>query len=218
MDEQHGKHGTESDETGMTTIRTFIQDNLRVITSIFIVAVIAIGIYSYSDRSVPNDGTGSVGETTSSETEKIAGEEDGTEEAAIDDGTEEDRATEREETATHEPSEDEETVSVSDETSRETGTSFVETAERGDGLTHLARKATTHYLEKNADSSLTAEHRVYIEDYLRKHAGHEGRIHVGTSVEFSKDLIGEAVDASKRLDERQLENLKRYSARVSEFG
>lgn len=206
---------TTPEAGGAKKLQTFIQENLRVITSVFIVAVIAIGIYSYSDRSVPSDEADITGEVTSSETEKIVEEEDmaemATEEEMAETGAEAtDSHHDEHGHATHEHA-------TPAETSHETESAFVETAERGDGLTHLARRATTHYLEKNADSSLTAEHRIYIEDYLRKKVGHEGGTHVGTSVAFSKDLIREAVDASKQLNERQLENLKQYSARVSAF-
>jgi hypothetical protein len=103
------------------------------------------------------------------------------------------------------------------ETSRETEGAFVETAIAGDGLTHLARKAATHYLEKNVDSSITAEHRIYIEDYLRKNVGHKGGVKIGSSVEFSKELVRDAIAQSKTLNERQLKNLEKYSSRVSEF-
>ena len=208
---------------GSSKLRTFIQENLRVITSVFIVAVIAIGIYSYSDRSVPSEDVSVAGEVTSSETEKIA-EEDGTEseEEMTERETADDHEAEAVRTADthHDKHAHEQNAHEHDtpaESSRETESAFVESAERGDGLTHLARRATTHYLEKNTDSSLTPEHRVYIEDYLRKKIEHEGDIRVGTSVAFSKDLIREAIDASKRLDDRQLENLKRYSNRVSAF-
>lgn len=205
MEEQHD---TTSETEGATKLRTFIQENLRVITSVFIVAVIAIGIYSYSDRSVPTDETSIEGIVTSSETEKIA-EEDGmeTEEGMTEETSDKDMEADEEMHVDEMPA----------ETSQETETAFVETAESGDGLTHLARRAATHYLEKNTDSSITAEHRIYIEDYLRKKVGHEGGTHIGTSVAFSKDLIREAIDSSKQLDDRQLENLKQYSARVSEF-
>lgn len=196
----------ETGEDATAKVRTWIQENLRVITSVFIVAVIAIGIYSYSDRSVPTDEAGISGEISSSETEKIAEEEE---------------VTEAEEIATEVSADSEETVTVAEEEpkelSRETEGSFIETAERGDGLTHLARRAASNYLEKNPDSSVTVEHRIYIEDYLRKKIAHEGGVHVGTSVEFSKGLIEEAIGASKNLSESQLENLKKYSARVSEF-
>jgi hypothetical protein len=99
--------------------------------------------------------------------------------------------------------------------SKETENSFIETAVKGNGLTVLARKATANYLEKNPDSTLTKEHKIYIEDYLRKNVGHKGGVKVGSSVEFSKDLIQKAISQSKNLNERQLQNLQKYSARVS---
>ena len=108
-------------------------------------------------------------------------------------------------------------VVVTAELSRETETSFVETAERGNGTTHLARRALAHYLEKNADSSLTAEHKVYIEDYLRKNIEFRGTVTTKTSIEFSKDLVRQGIEKSKTLNDRQLQNLKKYSARVSAY-
>ncbi|NTW15280.1 MAG: hypothetical protein HGA38_02795 [Candidatus Moranbacteria bacterium] len=181
-------------EEGMSEkVKTWIQENLRVITSVFIVAVIAFGIYSYSDRTVPSE---------NADLKKIESSETAKEETSGD-------------TVSEETQPQKEVQPT--EASQETEGSFIETAGHGDGLTHLARRAAADYLEKNADSSVTVEHRVYIEDYLRKKVGHTGGVKMGTSVEFSKDLIREAVDASKRLNDRQLENLKRYSARVSEF-
>lgn len=179
--------------------KAWIQENLRVIVSVFIVAAIALGIYSYSDRSLPADDAMTADETSVSS-----------------------EATEAEEESTETKEAETESVSGQDtvaptEASRETTGSFIETAAPGNGLTHLARKATANYLEKNPDSSLTAEHKIYIEDYLRKSVAHEGGIHAGTSVEFSKDLIGQAIEKSKTLSEGQLKNLERYSSRVAEF-
>jgi len=37
---------------------------------------------------------------------------------------------------------------------------------------------------------------------------------VGTSVEFSKDLIKDAISKSKNLNENQLQNLHKYAVRV----
>jgi len=101
--------------------------------------------------------------------------------------------------------------------SQETGEAFVETAVAGDSQTTLARKALASYLEKNTDSELTAEHKIYIEDYLRKNVGHSGSVKVGSQASFSKNLIKDSIEKSKTLNENQLENLKKYSARVSEW-
>jgi hypothetical protein len=182
--------------------RVWVQENLRVITSVFIVAVIAFGIYSYSGRGTTSDDAG---------LKKIAASEISKEEA--DTVTSE----EAEKTTALTGDETKQTEAKPAETSRETETSFVEVASRGEGLTHLARHAATDYLDKNADSTLTNEHRIYIEDYLRKKVAHQGGIKTGTNVEFSKTLVKEAIDASKNLNERQLENLKKYSDRVSDF-
>ncbi|MBP9751950.1 MAG: hypothetical protein KBD19_03755 [Candidatus Moranbacteria bacterium] len=179
--------------------KAWIQENLRVVVSVFIVAAIALGIYSYSDRSVPTDEAMVAEEMVSSEATEA-------EDVIV--------ATEEMEAAESETKSD---TMVPAETSRETESTFVETATGGEGLTHLARKAAAHYLEKNTDSALTAEHKIYIEDYLRKKVGHEGGVSIGTSVEFSKDLIRDAIAQSKTLNERQLKNLEQYSARVSEF-
>jgi hypothetical protein len=207
MEEQND---TFTEEGTVKKVQSWIQENLRIITSVFIVGVIAIGIYSYSGRSLPTEVNGVGGQTASSDTEKIA--EEGNAEAK-------DSSTNKTSTDTTTKAAEpvKAAVEAPAETSRETETSFVETAQAKQGLTHLARKATANYLEKNADSSITAEHKIYIEDYLRKKVGHQGGVRVGTSVEFSKDLIQQAVAASKNLNERQLENLKKYSARVSEF-
>jgi hypothetical protein len=99
-------------------------------------------------------------------------------------------------------------------TSQETEGSFIETAGKGDGQTHLARRALANYLEKNPDSGLTAEHKIYIEDYLRKNSGFKGRVYSGTSVEFSKDLVNKAIESSKKLNDKQLKNLHKYAVRV----
>ncbi|MEI6650318.1 MAG: hypothetical protein WCL23_02665 [Candidatus Moraniibacteriota bacterium] len=204
MEEQNDPY---VEEGSTTKVQSWIQENLRIITSVFIVGVIAIGIYSYSGRTLPTDESANAGKTASSDTEKIA--EEGKTEATQGDTTAKAdvKAAETKAAATVTPV----------ETSKETESSFVETAKAGNGLTHLARAAAANYLEKNADSSITAEHKIYIEDYLRKKVGHKGGVHSGTSVEFSKSLIQEAVAASKNLNDRQLEHLKQYSARVSEF-
>lgn len=184
----------------------WIQENLRIIVSVFIVAAIALGIYSYSQRA-----------EIASENEDIAqlldtkGEEaDTTEDATDDQGTTSDDKM----TATA-PTENK--VVITEELSQETETSFVEKAARGEGTTHLARRALAHYLEKNTDSSLTNEHKVYIEDYLRKHSAQKGWINPGTSIEFSKADIKQAIDSSKNLNTAQLNHLKRFSQQVSAY-
>lgn len=191
---------SEDSETGK--LKQWFQDNLRIIISVLIVVVIAGGIYSYSNRSQAPT-------TTTDEQSGMISEITGDEEKATPDNTQ-----------TTEVKGDQETTKPKQEqvsstaTSQETDNSFVETAAPGDGTTKLARRALANYLEKNPDSSLTPEHKIYIEDYLRKKVGYKGAVRVGTSVEFRKDLVQEAITKSKSLNENQLKNLHKYAVRV----
>ncbi|MFC1645089.1 hypothetical protein ACFL08_03610 [Patescibacteria group bacterium] len=101
------------------------------------------------------------------------------------------------------------------QTSQETEESFIESAQAGEGTTHLARRALSNYLEKNPDSNLTQEHKVYIEDYLRKKVDFQDNMHIGTSVEFSKSLIQEAIASSEQLTDSQIQNLHKYAVLIN---
>lgn len=181
-----------SDEMNHETTKQWLQDNLRVIISILIVVAIAGGIYSYSKRS----------EAPTVDDQQTA------QEASISDDS----------VITTENVTDSKTAATKAITpvasSQETESAFIQTAGAGDGSTVLARRALANYLEKNQDSALTAEHKIYIEDYLRKNVSPKGGINIGTSVEFSKDLIQDAITKSKNLNERQLQNLHKYAVRV----
>lgn len=173
--------------------KAWLQENLRVIVSFFIVAAIALGIYSYSQRADETvDGTDDMTVATESET--------------MDSNKAADVKTNGQSNAT-----------APQELSRETEGSFIETAAKGDGTTHLARRALANYLEKSPDSALSGEHKVYIEDYLRKQLKERGPLAVGQSAEFSKDMIRQAIDLSKQLNDKQLQNLKQYSSRVAAY-
>ena len=91
---------------------------------------------------------------------------------------------------------------------------YVERAEEGEGITHLARRALREYLQANPqDFEVTPEHKVYIEDYLARAMGGHW-LGLGEEVEFSQDLIKEAIERSAQLTDQQLENLRQYSQLV----
>jgi len=188
------------EETPADQAKLWIQENLRIIVSVFIVAAIALGIYSYSQRTQTDqvDGENLFLDTNGSKTEDTTTGLTDTTPSSVTNGVKTEIAT-------------------TPDLSRETEASFVEQAVSGNGTTHLARRALAHYLEKNPDSSLTAEHKVYIEDYLRKNINHSGAVTTKTSIEFSKTLIRQAIDSSKTLNDKQLQNLKKYSARVNAY-
>ncbi|MBU2028371.1 SurA N-terminal domain-containing protein [Patescibacteria group bacterium] len=180
----------ENFEANEGKMKQWIQDNLRIIISILIVVAIAAGIYSYSKR------TESPLVKDSDQTIETVGDEEIP--AILENGENiELEATEK--------------TAVS---SQETEQAFIEVAAKGEGRTHLARRALANYLEKNPDSSLSPEHKIYIEDYLRKNAGGPSSLNPGSSVEFSKSLIQDAISKSKNLNQNQLKNLHKYAVRV----
>jgi hypothetical protein len=212
--------GTENEESS-NGLKSWLQDNLRIIVSIVIVAVIAGGIYSYSKRGetpiATEDTESAITEEESIEIASEPKQEEVEQEGVTVSETKEDSSQVKKEDEKIEPkTESPKTEAVtSTQTSKETGSSFVETAAKGEGTTHLARRALADYLEKNPDSSLSKEHKIYIEDYLRKNISRKSYVSVGTEVEFSKELIQQSIEQSKKLTENQLKNLQKYSAQVS---
>lgn len=214
MDEEENEGG----------LKQWFRDNLRILISVLIVVVIAGGIYSYSKRGeapIAED------ETLNSEIlgniAAIPGEESEEENIIIQKEEPEQEIAQKQETTKQETAQEEKTevqnktedIQISSTaTSQETEKSFVETAAKGDSQTKLARRALANYLEKNTDSSLTPEHKIYIEDYLRKNSPQKGKVHVGTSMEFEKDLIQNAITKAKTLNDNQLKNLHKYAVRV----
>ena len=209
-DQQEEMEEGEENEGGF---KAWLEDNLRIILSVLVVFAIAGGIYSYSQRS---QAPAITEETSSEETVATGDEEESNDESTLE------KAGSDEETPTADASKETPDIAKPTETekpviptaeSKETETSFIESAEKGDGATHLARRALGNYLEKTPDSTLSKEHKIYIEDYLRKHVSY-GHVRVGTNLEFSKSLIQEAIGKSKQLNDRQLSNLKKYSSRA----
>lgn len=189
----------DDQESQMTKAKQWFQDNLRIIISIAVVILIAGGIYSYSKRGITPELA--INDEISEEIMDdltITGEEEEKEEAPT------------EEKATTPETKVENKEVIPADSSSETAESFIETAVQGNGATHLARRALANYLEKNPDSQILPEHKIYIEDYLRKNISSKGSIHVGTTVEFQKDLIENAIEKAKSLNDAQVKNLHKY--------
>ena len=91
---------------------------------------------------------------------------------------------------------------------------YLETAQNGEGITHLARRALGKYLQENPqDFEVTAEHKIYIEDYLAKSMG-DRWLNLGENIEFSETLLKEAIGKAKDLTPEQLQNLTQFSQLV----
>ncbi len=83
----------------------------------------------------------------------------------------------------------------------------------GEGLTHVARRALENHLERaTGQGNLTAEHKVFIEDYIQRRIDHStGWLEVGESIQVSESLINEAIQAANQLTDSQLQNLSQYT-------
>lgn len=186
------------DEEKIGSVRQWVVDNLRLIISVVIVIALGVTIYSYSQR-------------TKESTVTFEDKGNTQEQVLVDNG--EGNASDTEKSKPEQTSAKPETSSA--ETVKETSDAVIAVAVRGDGTTKLARKALADTLAKNPDSTLTAAHKIYIEDALRKAIRHKGGVHVGTEVSFSKELIQKTIEQSKHLTDRQLKNIaNRYVSRV----
>jgi len=96
-----------------------------------------------------------------------------------------------------------------------TGNVYEETAQSGDGITHLARRALKRYLEEREPSvELSPEHKIYIEDYIQNRIGDQW-ISLGEKLTISEDLVVEGINQALLLTPGQLNGLSQYSVLVS---
>lgn len=99
---------------------------------------------------------------------------------------------------------------------QETESAYIEVAARGEGITHLARRAMLRYVEANAPGyELTAEHKVWIEDALKDQL--KKPLGVGENLTVEKKLIQDAVERAKSLTDAQRKHLQRFSRLVSAY-
>lgn len=88
--------------------------------------------------------------------------------------------------------------------------SIAQKAERGEGVTHLARKALKEYLtDKEGSIQLSAEQKIYVEDFLKDAAGSRP-LEIGEEITFSVAQIDQAVALAQDLTYTQIQNLSKY--------
>lgn len=101
-----------------------------------------------------------------------------------------------------------------DQTPAAAGDMFVQKAEGGQGITHLARGALQDYLiSVKPQANLSREQKIYIEDYL-KDAVSPQKITPGKELSFSRESIAKAIELSQKLTPKELSNLTQYANRV----
>lgn len=106
---------------------------------------------------------------------------------------------------------------TSDQPSQSAGRSYTQTAQKGQGVTHLARQALQSYLATaKPQITLSREHKIYIEDYLKdQKVGEIRHLDPGQQVAFSADAIQQGIELSQKLTPAQLQNLTQYANKVS---
>jgi len=176
-------------------IREWINEySSSVILPIIALAILAGGIYLYASQNneqsnlFPEDNLANIGGQLSSDPE----------EGLITSSNEEDTK---------------KTIENIIPQGRKEGSSIVEKATKGDGVTNLARRALKDYTKENPQE-MTNEHKIFIEDYIKDKTGSKP-LEVGEEITFSEDLIKEAINASLELTPGQLSNLEQYSALVA---
>ncbi len=107
------------------------------------------------------------------------------------------------------------TASAAEETSESTKasnnadqTGVAQTAQKGDSMTTMARRAVKGFLEKNG-KTLSSEQKIYAEDYVRKLTPTQ-KIKSGQTLTFSEETIKTAVEKSEKLTEKQIKNLGKF--------
>lgn len=184
-----------------------IKESPRTVSALIIILIVAAAIYAFSGNQ-PEGGEG--------QTDQVAVT---TEEAEEGEAVESPTSTDNQQQPTTSPASTPTPVSreqIAQQArtlpeSRRTDTAYVEVAQAGDGTTHLARRATTRWLSENdAGYSVTNEHRIYIEDYLQKKLGSK-QLSLGEEHTITFDMMKEAVEAARNLNDSQLRNLSQYT-------
>lgn len=205
-----------SEEKGwLGKIKDSIYENWQTILVALVVLIVGVSAYNYNTK---NDSESSLSAIEENFSEENTGDEAAEEEEYVEEQDQEDAAVEENQTA----AEEEKTEEIKLETKTEeqntnavenSGEGYKVAAIRGEGITHLARKAIAAYLSENSDSEVTALHKIYAEDYLKDRIGSQG-IEIGHEETFSKAIIQEAIASSKKLSQTSLNNLKKYETNI----
>lgn len=180
-----------------------IKESPRTVSAIIIILIVAAAIYAFSGRQNTEEAAAPSGEI--SEESVATNSPEPTEMAAITEPTSPAPASPM-------PALNFQEMAKTLPAAERNDQGYTEVAQPGDGITHLARRAATRYLAENeADFQVTNEHRIYIEDYIKDRMAKE-KTKIGETKTIPNDLIKEALEASSKLTDRQLQNLTKYTS------
>lgn len=207
------------DESSSDGFMDRIKESPRTVSALIIILIVAAAIYAFSgEPQQPGQELANTDEAAVTDEGATTDEDDEGEEPIVGgatDGEEPAEATPAATTVAPLAPEQLQDMNKGLPAAEREGETYVEKAQAGDGITHLARRATTRWLaENNAGYQITNEHRVFIEDYIQNKLGSD-RLSVDESRTISFDLISEAVKAAGELDDQQLRNLSRYTSALN---
>lgn len=192
---------------------TRLKESPRTVSVLIIILIVAAAIYAFSDDSTPVPPEDLAAVTGDSEmvdepTQGGTGEEMEEDGAMMEDGDAMEEKVKAPEAVSPEALA-EKAESLPETQVVEEG--YIETAVKGDGLTHIARRSATRYLaETEISYEVTNEHRIYIEDYMKDRMIRQP-LQPGTEIAISYPLLEEAVAAAGELSPAQLQNLTKYT-------
>jgi len=218
----------------------WLQENLRLLVSLFIVAVVAFGIYSYAERT-KNAGAIAATGTTSSTNIEVPNTD--SEEVTVEIEKETPKPVAAVPAPAPAPAPTGITVKPSNEKpteaapAQETGAIAVPTTAvvpvaapvvvagadksisvtvmKGQGRTHAARAALASYLTSTG-KTLSNEQKVYVEDYLAK-ATKGATVNPGSSISFNEGMMTAAVIKAGELTPMQTQNLTKYTKHITAY-
>lgn len=216
------EYDTEEDTNEEGGVLQRIKESPRTVSALIIILIVAAAIYAFSGNQPENTDDVALLNDDTTEEQANMDTEDATESPATSpEATTSPKATAMMTAATPAATvapkaavstEELKATTANSPEARKTDSGYVEVAQAGDGVTHLARRATARYLaENNAGYTVTNEHRIYIEDYIKDRLGSKP-LSIGGEETISFDLLKEAVASAQNLSETQLLNLSHYTS------
>ena len=217
-----------SDKKGwIGKIKDWSYENWQTILVILIVLIVGMSAYNYNQQNNSSDEDHSSVAVIDDSDDENKSEDADENEMSEENNTEQEETPEADvenEDQTKAAEEDDEIEINTDEeknkeeenssvisTSDNSGKIYTVYANRGEGITHLARRALNEYLQETETAfELTIEHKTYIEDYLQNRIGNES-IEVSHQEIFSENLMKEAISSAQQLTPKSLDNLKKYN-------
>lgn len=232
-DEQPPLHPQFNDQGGWgSRFKKWIQKNFnRVVLPLLAILIIAAGFYVYLNQQQEQSELITKRDTETEEKETVSNNETEeeqkleitlSEEGLVEKESEASKV-EIEETVAETNTEPKTTKENKEEASSPTNTSVTVTdsekitikAKRGDGITHLARKAAREYKEANdVGFNIEKEHLIFVEDYLKDQQGSR-MLKIGEELTFNQSDIKKAFEAANNLSDGQLRNLSQYTSAIN---